>query len=149
MVSIFWIHGPISLNYVVFGCQFLDPHLTTYHSNIGVLVLAMLDLGHVYLEAFCLPICSNLPLKYTLWIGAVSARLVGRWVLYSYRFLDPLIRWIAMGDRWNLRQHAWPKSSLSRHLLNLKVPPTSKALKLYTALPSISTTNCFARVFKW
>ena len=28
-----------------FWCPFLDPHLTTYHSNIGVHILAMLDLG--------------------------------------------------------------------------------------------------------
>ena len=40
------------------------------------------------------------------------------------------------------------KSSLSRHLLNLKVLPTSKALKLYTTLSSTSTTSCFAMMFK-
>ena len=40
------------------------------------------------------------------------------------------------------------KSSLSRHLLNLKVLPTSKALKLYTTMSSTSTTNRFALMFK-
>ena len=40
------------------------------------------------------------------------------------------------------------KPSLSRHLLNLKVLPTSKALRLYTTLSSTSTTNCFARMLK-
>ena len=35
-------------------------------------------------------IYSNLPLKYALWTGAIGAHLVGRCVLYSYRFLDPL-----------------------------------------------------------
>ena len=39
------------------------------------------------------------------------------------------------------------KSSLSRHLVNLKVLPTSTALKLYTSL-STSKTNCFAQMFK-
>ena len=41
------------------------------------------------------------------------------------------------------------KSSLSRHLLNLKMLPTSKALKLYTTLSATSTSNCFAPMFKW
>ena len=40
------------------------------------------------------------------------------------------------------------KSSPSRYLLNLKVLPTSKALKLYTTLSSTSTTNCLALMFK-
>ena len=40
------------------------------------------------------------------------------------------------------------KSNLSRHLLNLKVLLTSKALKFYTTLSSTSTTNCFALMFK-
>ena len=41
------------------------------------------------------------------------------------------------------------KSRLPRLLLNLKVLPISKALKLYTTMSSTSTTNCFARMFKW
>ena len=40
------------------------------------------------------------------------------------------------------------KSSLSRHLLNLKVLLTLRALKLYTSLSSTSTTNCFTPMFK-
>jgi hypothetical protein len=36
------------------------------------------------------------------------------------------------------------KTTLLRHLLNLKVLPTSKALKLYTPLSSTSTTDSFA-----
>ena len=52
------------------------------------------------------------------------------------------------GKRINLRQPAWPKSNLSRHWLNLKVLPISKALKLYTMLSSTSTTNPFALMFK-
>ena len=52
---------------------------------------------------------TNLLLKYALWTGAVGAHLVGRCVLHSYHFLDCLIRWIAMGYGWNLRQLAWPK----------------------------------------
>ena len=47
-----------------------------------------------------------------------------------------------------LREHIAIKSNLSRHLLNLKVLPTSKALKFYIALSSTSTTNCFALMFK-
>ena len=52
---------------------------------------------------------SSLLLKYALWIGVVGAHLVGGCVLCSYRFLDPLIQWIAMGNIWNLRQPAWRK----------------------------------------
>ena len=91
---------------------------------------------------------SNLELKYALWTTAIGAHLVGRCILYSYRFLVPLIWWIPMENRWHMRQPAWPKSSLSRHLLNPKVPSTSKALKLYTTSSSASTTDCFAPVFK-
>ena len=40
------------------------------------------------------------------------------------------------------------KSSLSRHILNLKVLLTSKALKLYTILSSTLTTNCFVPMFQ-
>ena len=57
---------------------------------------------------------NNLPLKYPLWTRAIGAHLVGRCVLYSYRFLDPLIRWIATGDGWNLRQPTWLQSWASR-----------------------------------
>ena len=66
-------------------------------------------------------------------------------------------------------EHIATKSSLLRHLLNLKVLPTSKALKLYIALSfyflcfflfflaqieyialsSTSMTDCFALMFKW
>ena len=52
---------------------------------------------------------NNLPLKYAFWTRAVGAHLVGRCVLYSYRILNPLIQWIAMGNGWNLRQPACPK----------------------------------------
>jgi hypothetical protein len=37
---------------------------------------------------------------------------------------------------------------IQTHLLNLKVLPTSKALKLYMALSLTSTTNCFASMLK-
>ena len=33
------------LNTSLFWCPFLDPHLTTYHSNIGVHIIAMLDIA--------------------------------------------------------------------------------------------------------
>ena len=54
---------------------------------------------------------SNLLLKYALWTGAVGAHLVGLCVLYSYRFLDPLIRLVTLENGWNLRQPAWPQSN--------------------------------------
>jgi hypothetical protein len=28
-----------------FWCPFLDPHLTTYHSNMGVQIIIVLELG--------------------------------------------------------------------------------------------------------
>ena len=40
------------------------------------------------------------------------------------------------------------KSSFSRHLANLKVLPTPKALKLYTTSSSASKTNRFAPTFR-
>ena len=54
---------------------------------------------------------SNLPLKYALWTRAVGVHLIGRCVLYTKRFLDPLIWWNATGNGWNLRQPTWPKSN--------------------------------------
>ena len=59
---------------------------------------------------------SNLPFKYALWTRVVGAHLVGRCVLYSYRFLDILIRWIVTGNGWNLRRPAWPKPSYVKSL---------------------------------
>ena len=46
-------------------------------------------------------------------------------------------------------EHIATKSRLSKHLLNLKVLPISKALKLYTSLSLTSMTNCFAPMSKW
>ena len=46
-VSIFWAHSPMS-----FWHSFLDLHLTTHHPNIGVQIIAMLDLGTPTLGAF-------------------------------------------------------------------------------------------------
>ena len=44
MISI--SRSPISLEHVsLFGYQFLDPHLTSYHSNIGVQNIELLDLS--------------------------------------------------------------------------------------------------------
>ena len=36
VVTMFWAHSPISLNHMCFGCWFLVPHITTYHSNTFV-----------------------------------------------------------------------------------------------------------------
>ena len=41
--------------------------------------------------------------------------LVGKCVLYSYHFLDPLIQWIAIGNGWNIRQPIWPKPNMWNH----------------------------------
>ena len=65
--------------------------------------------------------------------------------------------WVGVWSHWKhhpesrgqLGEHTATKSNLSRHLLNLKVLPTSKALKLYTTMSSSLTTNCFALLFKW
>ena len=40
---------------------------------------------------------------------SVGGVLVGRCVLYSYRFVDPLIRGIATGNGWDLGQPIWMK----------------------------------------
>ena len=40
------------------------------------------------------------------------------------------------------------KSNLLKQVLNLKVLPTSKALKLYTTLSSTLMADCFALMFK-
>lgn len=46
MVSEFWVHNPISFRHMMpFWCQFLDPHLTTYHSNVGQQIIVVINLG--------------------------------------------------------------------------------------------------------
>ena len=50
MVSILGTHSPISFKHVSFGCLFLDSHLTTYHSNIGVQMNGILNIGMSTLE---------------------------------------------------------------------------------------------------
>ena len=44
-INIFWARTSISFKHISFWCLFLDPHLPSYHSNIGVQILAMFDLG--------------------------------------------------------------------------------------------------------
>ena len=58
-----------------------------------------------------------------------------------------------IGKVWDNRENIlqrirWTRSNLLRHLLNLKVLPTSKDLKLYTTLSFTLTINCFAPMFK-
>ena len=45
MGSIFWACNPISFKRISFLCQFLHPHLTTFHSNIGVQIIVVFNLG--------------------------------------------------------------------------------------------------------
>ena len=74
------------------------------------LCLLQHELTYLCINLFIHPsMYSNLLLKFALWIGAVGAHLVGKCVLYSYRFWNPLIQRIAIGNGWNLRQLAWPK----------------------------------------
>ena len=47
LVSIFWGSTPIIFKHMSFWCPFFNPHLTTYHSNMGVHILAMLDFRYV------------------------------------------------------------------------------------------------------
>ena len=45
MVIVFWGGSSISSNHMLFWCPFLGLNLTAYHSNIGVHIAAMLQLG--------------------------------------------------------------------------------------------------------
>jgi hypothetical protein len=46
IISIFWACSPISFKHMIyFWCQFLDPHLTTYNSNVGVQIIVVLEWG--------------------------------------------------------------------------------------------------------
>ena len=45
MVSTFWARTPISFKHKSFWCPFVDPLLTPYHQNIGVQIIAKLELG--------------------------------------------------------------------------------------------------------
>ena len=56
--------------------------------------------------------------------------------------------WKVWDNRENILQRVICCTSLSKHLLNLKVLQTSKALKLYTTLFSTLTTNFFALMLK-
>jgi hypothetical protein len=44
-VIIFYTHSPISLNYISFIYRFLEPHLITYCSKIGVRLRSVTELG--------------------------------------------------------------------------------------------------------
>ena len=45
MISILCARSPIYFKHVSFWWQFLDLHLTTYHSNIGVQIIFVFNLG--------------------------------------------------------------------------------------------------------
>ena len=40
MVTILWAYYPISFEHMVFGYPFLEPHITTYHSNIAIIKIS-------------------------------------------------------------------------------------------------------------
>ena len=118
------------------------------------------------------PMEYNRPLlKYTLWTGAIGEHFVGRCVLYPYRqcSIEPYNFFLNTNDAhsknlvllccWTLLKFwKWrelkkyhllmTKSSLSRHLMNMKVLLTSMAFKMYTTLPLISMINCFYSMSK-
>ena len=50
MVSVFWARRPISFKHMLFWCLFLDPHQSTFHSNIGVHLIVVLKLGTCTLQ---------------------------------------------------------------------------------------------------
>ena len=52
-----------------FSCPFLDPHLTTFHSNIGVQVIAMLDLGTSTLRVQRFWALNEMVLGRRYWLG--------------------------------------------------------------------------------
>jgi hypothetical protein len=49
MVSVFIACSPISFKHMHVWCEFLDPHLTTHGSHIGVQVIGVFDVD------ICLP----------------------------------------------------------------------------------------------
>ena len=76
-------------------------------------------------------------------LNALSKRVLG----WEYEANEGA-NWKIWDNRENTLQQIICCESLLRHLLNLKLLPTSKALKLYTSLSSTSRTNCFAPMFK-
>ena len=71
-----------------------------------------------------------------------------KWVLRPEYEINEGAIWKIWDNRVNILQGVICCESLSRHLLNLKVLLTSKALKLYTTLSSTLTTNCYGPMFK-
>ena len=62
LLNLVWLacfeHVVQSLKYISFWCSFLDPHLTTHHTNTGIQVITNVKIGHVYLacepgDIFC------------------------------------------------------------------------------------------------
>ena len=61
MVSIFCACSEVSSKHMVFVlCPFLGPHLTTYHSNIGVHIIVVLEMKNIYFRtpSLCHKRCS-------------------------------------------------------------------------------------------
>ena len=52
IIDEFWASSPISCKQMFFWCQFLDPHVTTYHLIIGVRLKWVTELGLLTLLQF-------------------------------------------------------------------------------------------------
>ena len=51
MANKFWARSPISFKHIMpFWCPFLDPHITTHHSNKGVCLRRVTKLGPLTLD---------------------------------------------------------------------------------------------------
>ena len=48
ILSIIWARSLTSPKHIFFWCQFLDLHLTTYRSNVGVHTIVVFNLGTYY-----------------------------------------------------------------------------------------------------
>ena len=45
IVSIYWARSPISFKHIAFWCLSLDPYSSTYRSDTGVQIVAVLESG--------------------------------------------------------------------------------------------------------
>ena len=109
MLIIFWAWNPISCEHISFWRLVLDPHLPTYHSNIGVYIIAMLEfdtstLPFLVLEQFlwCKAAnysCWGLICVRDIWIGILNwADYFGGWQ-WSPRCLFPASK------KWSLHSN--------------------------------------------
>ena len=147
MVSRFWARSAISLKHISFWCPFLDLHLSMYHSNVGVQIIAMLVQhnylstefynfhSHSYLET------SEIQVHVGIWKSAIAiVQLISYTSMHAMSIVCVSFARVHHPDSWFNEVLPWNRFHSSLFLGELE--PPSRAPDWETNQPKNSRNSC-------